>query len=267
MNKKNITVIIPLHIYNDKVSELLNKAISSIPSDIENIFIITTKEINENGIYFEKESNRIKIIANETENYDFCSMVNYGVKNVDTDWFSILEYDDYYQNDWFNDANKYLYSEKDAMVYLPLVDLYDFNRFYNNIPRAYCGYANEAPWAQSFSNDLGYIDNESLQVYSNYHLTGAIFHTDTFKKIGMLKPKIKMTFWYEFLLRLTNKKYKVYVIPRVGYLHFIEREGSLSMNYTKEITEKEEIDYWLEAAKSESYYSEERDIKPFEKKQ
>ena len=260
---ENITVILPLHIFNEKVGELLKKSLGSVPSNIP-ILISSNPTIVNELEEFTKDMGNVKIISNENIPTDFCSLVNNAVGNISTDWFSILEYDDTYEDIWFDNVKLYLYSDKEASVYLPLVDLYDYNRKINNQPRNYCGYANEAPWASSFSNELGYIDNECLQVYFNFNLTGAVFNTEVFKKIGGLKTNIKMSFMYEFMLRLTNLKYKMFVIPKLGYTHYIEREDSLSSNYAKEIS-NEEGEYWVKVAKEECFYREQREVKPFVK--
>ena len=44
---------------------------------------------------------------------------------------------------------------------------------------------------------------------------------------------MKLTFWYEYLLRAVNNGKKIYVIPKVGYRHHILRDDSLSDFYSK----------------------------------
>lgn len=263
---ENLTVIIPLHIFNEEVSELLQRAVNSVNDGVKIILSVKYGLQDIVQELFEKNSNVLVIEANEESFSDFCTLTNLAVENVTTDWFSILEYDDYYTSYWFEDSMKYLYSDKDAKIYLPLVDLYDYNRFKNHEGRSYLGYANEASWASSFSNDLGYIDNECLGTYFNFNLTGGIFHTETFKQVGCLKPNIQMSFWYEFMLRFTSLGHKIYVIPKVGYNHFMNREGSLSVNYANSLT-NEEAEYWLDVAKKECHYTECRNVKPFENNQ
>ena len=90
-------------------------------------------------------------------------------------------------------------------MFLPLEELIDYNK--NN----FIGYGNEAPWASSFSNDIGYIDNDCLQQYFDFYLTGGVFNTEDWINQGGLKPSIKISFWYEFLLRITNNNKKVFV--------------------------------------------------------
>jgi hypothetical protein len=72
-----------------------------------------------------------------------------------------------------------------------------------------------------------------------------------------LKPSIKITFWYEWLLRATNKGKKVFVIPKVGYNHTLGRQGSLVEQYKADI-DKEESQWWFDLAKREYFYKEDR---------
>ena len=117
----------------------------------------------------------------------------------------------------------------------------------------YIGFGNEAPWASSFSNEIGFIDNECLQNYFDFYMTGSIFNTDDWKEVGGLKPMIKITFWYEWLLRMTNKGKKIYVIPKVGYNHKLGRNGSIVDTYRKTVGE-DESNFFFELAKREYFY-------------
>lgn len=252
---KDIDIIIPLHEYNDYVKPLLIRAMGSVPEDIR-IIIVTptydTLDIKEIG---DVHNYTIIISPNPDEEpyaSDFCSLVNKGV-NVGgiKKWFSILEFDDEYTDIWFNNVEKYIEYNPEVSVFLPLEELIDYNK--NN----FIGYGNEAPWASSFSNEIGYIDNDCLQQYFDFYLTGAIFNTEDWKTYGGLKPSIKISFWYEFLLRITNKGKKVFVIPKLGYKHYVDRENSLYDIYRKTIDEKEST-WYFELAKQESLYKEDR---------
>ena len=247
---KDITVIIPVHEHNDFVKSLLNRAIVSVPSEYK-IVVSTSLEVDFS--YLTEEYSNVNILTNSAKN-DFCSLVNYAVNEIDTKWFSILEFDDEYTNIWFNNVEKYIEYNPEVSVFLPLEELIDFNQ------NKFIGYGNEAPWASSFSNEIGYIDNDCLQQYFDFYLTGAIFNTEDWKTYGGLKPSIKISFWYEFLLRITNKGKKVFVIPKLGYKHYVDRENSLYDIYRKTIDEKEST-WYFELAKQEQYYKEDRNKK------
>ena len=71
------------------------------------------------------------------------------------------------------------------------------------------------------------------------------------------KPSIKVAFNYEFLLRLTKKELKVYVVPKEGYIHVIGRKDSLTDEYNKTLS-REEIKKWFDLAKTEYAFTEDR---------
>ncbi len=249
---KDIAVIVPMHEFGKENIELLNKAVSSVPQDVKVILSypkgITKKELK--GI-----DGKITPMG-LTESTTFAELVNAAVEVIEEPWFSILEFDDTYTDIWFDEVNKYIEYKNDISLFMPLEDITDFN---NN---SYIGFGNEAAWASSFSNEIGELDNECLQNYFDFYLTGSIFNTLDWRNVGGLKPSIKVTFWYEWLLRLTNKGKKVYVIPKVGYNHHLGRKGSLIEQY-KETVNQEESQWWFDLAKRESLHKEDRN-KTFE---
>lgn len=257
---KDITVIIPVHEYNDFVKTLLVRAIESVPSDYK--ISITAPTKLENDLFpltKEYDNLTVSVAIDENESSDFCTLVNREVNAISTKWFSILEFDDIYTDIWFNNVEKYIEYNPDVSVFLPLEELieYDNNQF--------IGYGNEAPWASSFSNEIGYIDNDCLQQYFDFYLTGSVFNTEDWKNNGGLKPSIKISFWYEFLLRFTNKGKKVFVIPKLGYKHYVNRENSLYDIYRKTVDENESA-WYFELAKQECFHNQDRN-KTYENKE
>lgn len=248
---KDITVIIPVHEYNDEIKTLLKRAINSVPKDINIIISSVIKvgeEINED---FSNNKNITVINTVDAENTNFCNLTNNAVNNVETKWFSILEFDDEYTDIWFNNVKNYIKFKPEYSVFLPLTDLTNFE------DDKFLGYGNEAPWATSFSNEIGTIDNDCLQEFFDFYLTGGVFNTESWKNNGGLKPSIKLTFWYEFLLRITNNNEKVFVIPKLGYKHYLNRKNSVYDIYKSTMT-SEESEWWFETAKQESLFKEDR---------
>lgn len=253
MNAKDLTVIIPLNKQLDaSENELLEKAVSSVPKKVK-VVISYPKKLDsiDTNVFGENVS-----YIFESEGTTFAELVNAAVNTIETKWFSILEFDDTYTDIWFSNAKKYIEFMPDTSVFMFLEDITDFNN------GKYIGFGNEASWASSFSNELGYIDNECLQNYFDFYLTGSIFNTADWKEVGGLKPHIKLTFWYEWLLRATHNSKKVFVIPKVGYNHSLGRKGSLVEQYKEEIGE-EESQFLFEVAKREYFYKEERDIEKY----
>jgi hypothetical protein len=76
---------------------------------------------------------------------------------------------------------------------------------------------------------------------------------------GGLKSNMKLTFTYEFLLRMTYFSVPVMVIPKLGYKHTNNREGSLFVEYKSSI-DVLESKFWVNKAKKEYFYTQDREI-------
>ncbi len=252
--KKDLTVIIPIHEFTKENIELLNGAIDSVPQEMT-ILLSVPSNIKKNEL--SKVSKRVSVTPNVNSGTSFQELVNNGVNNVKTKWFSILEFDDEYSEIWFEDAEKYINADPSTSVFMPLEDIVDFKN------GTFIGYGNEAPLAASFSNELGYLDFESLSGFYDFYPTGSIFNTDDFKEIGFLKPLIKITFWYEWLLRATRLGKKVYVIPKIGYTHSLNRDGSLTEIYRNSVDE-DESKWWFDLAKKDCHFKEEKEPSYYE---
>lgn len=243
---ENLVVVIPVHEFNDEVGKLLTNAINSVQENIE-VRVSCKKGLESKIKKYLKDWSDIKIITNEKS--DFASLVNNGIKN--SKYFSILEYDDEYTPIWFNNVEKYIETMPDVSVFIPLTDIVDFNT------KKFSGCGNEAPWASAFSNNIGFIDNDCLQNFFDFYMTGSVFNTDDWNEVGGLKPSIKLTFWYEYMLRATNKDQKIFVVPKVGYNHYMGRKDSLTENYRDNMS-KEEQEFWFKLAKKEYFFKEDR---------
>ena len=68
---------------------------------------------------------------------------------------------------------------------------------------------------------------------------------------------MKFAFWYEFLLRALNSGLVVYVIPKVGYKHIINREGSYTDVLNKTM-KPEEADWWVDLSRKEMFFKKDR---------
>jgi hypothetical protein len=113
------------------------------------------------------------------------------------------------------------------------------------------------------NSEMGILSNDLLMTYQNFQSSGMVIRKNTFNENGGFKPSIKLTFVYEFLLRLTYNSAKIMTIPRIGYKHMNMREGSIFWNYKygqPSLTENE-IKFWLESAKKEHFFTSDREIK------
>lgn len=244
----DITIIIPIH--DIELGDNLERCVKECKEIKYNngkigIMVVMPDNPSFNDIK-SKICNDCTIIINEGET-DYCSQINLGVANVKTKYFSILECDDKYYPQWFNMFDEYLVTSKNASIILPLTVVYDMST-------KHYGFINDIAWSISFADELGFIDSDSLKDYGSFNLTGGIFKTSDW--LGY-KPSIKLAFNYEYLLRAANKNQKIYVVPKEGYMHVINRNNSLSDIYGKEVSD-EETNEWFELAKREYLFAEDR---------
>ena len=68
---------------------------------------------------------------------------------------------------------------------------------------------------------------------------------------------MKLSFWYEFLLRAINKDKSIFVIPKVGYFHTVNRNESLASHYAQTMSDRES-EFWVELARKEYLYKTDR---------
>jgi GT2 family glycosyltransferase len=259
-NKTNITVIIPINGLLEVDVPYFTKAIDSIKnmdSKPDEVIITTCDCPDLNKFIDEYDFSGLTVtkIINPDAN-SFTKQINFAASKVKTKYFSILEFDDEYAKNWFTHVLNYEKHYPEIKVWLPIV--VDINPEKN-----FLGLTNEAVWAMNFGDELGILDNQSLNGYPNFQTSGAVIDTDAFITLGGFKTKFKLTFVYELLLRLTYQSVKVMTIPKVGYIHTNLRENSLFWSYknTKdtEITGKE-AEFWVQKARDESFFPHDRDI-------
>lgn len=258
MNEKtNISVILPVYRLDEITKPLFANAVKSVEEQTINpdeLLLVVGKDDKESIDYINSMSFgllNVRIILNEGET-DFASQFNLGVKESKSDWVSLLEQDDEYAKIWFKNAIQYRSSYPNVDIFLPIiVDVNGKNEFIS--------FTNEATWAQSFSDVLGVLDNNALDAYPNFNIDGMVIRKETYESYGGIKKNIKLTFIYEFLLRMTLKDAKVMTIPKFGYKHTNQREGSLFHGYTQTINAAE-AKWWLHKAKQEQYQPKDREI-------
>ena len=189
------------------------------------------------------------------ESPNFASQVNHGVKVSNSKWCSILEFDDEYSNIWFKNASKYMDIYNNVDVFLPIVvDVDD--------KLVFAGFTNEATFAANVSSEIGILTNETLQSFQNFQISGMVFNKEKYQQVGGLKSNIKLTFGYELFLRLTYNSAKIMTIPKIGYKHMNLREGSIFWNYKngEDRISQDEAKFWIDSAKKECLYANEREI-------
>lgn len=251
---KNITILVPVHTIHGDYKLMLENALKST-EDFHNdvkIMIICPPDVSRQ-ITTLSDKLEIEIKVNQGRT-DFCSQVNYGIENCETEWFSILEMDDEYLKIWLKSMHEYMQNNTDIDVFLPIVkDV--------NVDGKFLSFTNESVWAYGFTNKQGFLDNEILMEFQNYQISGALYKTEKIKECGLLKDNIRLTFGYEFLLRLTHHGLKIMTVPRIGYKHVNFREDSLFWSYKNQDSEKmedDEIKFWLETSRKEFFFKNKR---------
>jgi glycosyltransferase involved in cell wall biosynthesis len=260
-NKLSLSIILPIKSSKAKnFDEYFEKAITSIKTqsvEIEELVIVHTAE--ESLITFLNEYDFgnltvTKLLWDKTPSY--CEQVNHGIKNAKGIWVSLFEFDDEYSSIWFKNVKKYIDAYPETQVFLPVVVETDEKGLF-------AGFTNEATFAANFSQEMGILTNETLQDYQNFQTAGSVIKKQVFEDFGGFKSSIKLTFIYELLLRLTYNSVVVMTIPRLGYKHTNMREGSIFWNYKfgEEKMIEDEVKFWVQTAKKEFFFVDDRVIK------
>ena len=258
---KDISVILPVEsskhrnfsdLFRNSIVSVINQSVQ--PKEL--VLVHTNEESLVNYLNdFDFSGLTVNMVENKG-NSDFASQMNLGVENATSEWVSFLEFDDEYSSIWFKNVQDYITAHPDVKAFLSLVvDVDERGTF--------AGFTNEATFAASMNSEIGYLTNEVLLDYQNFQSAGMVIQKETYQTLGGFKPSMRLTFVYEFLLRLTYNSTRIMTIPRIGYKHLNMREGSIFWNYkngSNKVTE-DEVKFWLESAKKEHFFTEDRNIK------
>jgi hypothetical protein len=130
---------------------------------------------------------------------------------------------------------------------------------YINTNEETVSFGNEIALDPSFADEIGIIGLEELQLFMDFNCTGGLFKTEDFISLGGLKKSLKIAAWYEFLMRVCYKSKKIYVLPKIGYLHTVGREDSYMEQMQKTLTQ-EEGKFLIDTARQEYFFKEDRNI-------
>lgn len=258
--KNNISVIIP--IFNaDEAS--LNAAILSVgqqkvkpdtlilvvPEGSKDHKLVKKLIKAEIGLNFE--------IISHKEDTSFQNQLSMGIKHCKSEWFVFLEQDDELSSIWIDNVIKYKAENEDMSIFLPFV--LDVSEPTEKMPMDILGMTNDAVWAAEFSETMGVLDTPTLLKYQNFNFGGMAMRTSVYEEMGGVKTNIKLTFMYEFLLRMTKHDIGVMVIPKLGYKHINMKEGGLFSSLKDKMT-PDEARWWLATAKREYFHLTDREL-------
>lgn len=279
-NKSNVTVVIPVHTHKvENFDAMLQNAIQSIANNtVLPKYVVIVVPVNgvdgdETILHVSQLINvdflkigdfgelDIRVLKNPAGT-DFATQMNYAVKWLSEDstykaveHFSFLEFDDEYSKSWFSNVEKYMEQYPEVSAFLPIIsDTSEEKKF--------LGYTNEIAWAYEFTDKQGIIDADTLKEYANFNPDGMVMRVADFNRIGGYKKSIKLAFNLEFLLRACDQSLQFMVIPKIGYQHANMRTNSLFWDYKNgdnKLT-PEESEFWMETARKEYYYSDDRPV-------
>jgi hypothetical protein len=260
-NKLSLSIILPIKSSKAKdFEDYFNKAIESIKNQqvgIEELVIIHTPEeslVSHLDGYDFGDLTVTKLLWDKDPSY--MDQVNHGIKNAKGKWISLFEFDDEYSSIWFKNVKTYTEAYPEIQMFLPVVVETDDKG-------VFAGFTNEATFAANFTQEVGFLTNETLQNYQNFQTAGSVFKKEIIEDFGGFKSSIKLTFIYEFLLRLTYNSVSIMTIPKLGYKHINMRPESIFWDYkfgNNQISENE-VKFWVSSAKKEYFFVSDRDIK------
>ena len=257
--KKELAIIIPVHKYNDEIKQYLNKALNSIKKQIYLDEIIINivcpsnikseiQELITPDFYF-------NVLINYSDKIDYQSQVNMAIMTCETEYFTVLEFDDELSKTFLKNVNQYIEAYPDIDVFLSLM-------IEKNSKDEGIKFTNETVWSQQFvgeNGEIGILNSDSLKQYTDFKLSGAIIKREKFLEVGGYKSNILLTFMYEFLLRSLNNSLKIMTIPKIIYSHLATREDSLFNQYAKNMPILERK-FWFEIATKEYNFKNDRVI-------
>lgn len=261
MNK--ISIIIPIHEFNKDIKVFFDKLLDSIgrqtkKDKISDINIVYGKNVNieKLNIYTDKYGDLIPVnfIRNDDSD-DYQSQVNLAVEHIKSEYFTVIEFDDELAETYVKNMCEHIDSYNETDIFMPMI--IEVNNEGEGIKLT-----NEVVWSQQFvgeNGEVGYLNPDILSEMTDFKLSGAIIKKDIFKSAGGYKTNIKLTFMYEFLLRVLNNGYKIYTVPKILYKHLNGRKDSLFDMYSKNMSMKERK-FWFEVATKEYNFNTDRVI-------
>jgi glycosyltransferase involved in cell wall biosynthesis len=260
-DKLNVSIVLPIKSSRARdFAEYFGKAIQSIKNQIvgvDELVIVHTQEESLVTFLNSFDFGDLNVSKYTFEgDPSYSGQMNFGIEKAKSTWVSLFEFDDEYSSIWFKNVQKYMEAYPQVQAFLPIVVDTDEKGVFK-------GFTNEATFAANFSQEMGMLTNETLNDYSNFQTAGMVIKKESITDFGGFKPSIKLTFVYEFLLRMTYNSVNIMSIPRLGYKHTNMREGSIFWNYKngESVLTDDEVKFWLQTAKKEYFFVDDRSIK------
>lgn len=248
--------------------------LETLKSMLENPKIIIRR--NEEGKLVEEESqsnSRINYFLQKYEPKTFANLFN-NLFNValenDYEFCSMIEKFDIIGLRWFNTVNDFQLENPEISMFFPIIRN-TVNGVFNNL-------MNEAPWAEGLAEEAGKLDLNLLNRFNCMSPLGAVFRLKAIKEYSEsrenvfypFKESIRLSHYYEFLMRMIYNDLKAMCIPRIGYEYRVKTANSFKDVFCKipdnltVIPEENggiiphEAQFWMELAKKEYFFDEDR---------
>lgn len=218
----------------------------------------------------------------KTTNYKFQGLfneaLNYAITNK-YEYFSVVESEDVVDTNWYQTVMKHIAKKPNMDGFMPLMREISNGNF--------LGFFNEACWVDGYAEVAGTFDLQLLMRFNCVNITGAVFKTESLKKhsteidgqFKVIKEDFKISYAYEFFLRMIYDDLKFFTIPRLGYEHRIDIPSEMVEPFSSKIPRNisvwpeekggvspEEIKFWIDAAKREYFLDRHDRPLKFEKK-
>lgn len=294
---KNSNVLLSIFIDNLQNKEVLEETLFSISkqtypvdllvnhalddSDLETLkLMLDNPKIiirkNEDGKLVEEESKSnskinyfLQNFEPKTFSYLFNNTFNIALNN-DYEFCSIIEKFDIIGLHWFNTINDFQLENPEISMFFPIIR--------NTVNGVFSNLMNEASWAEGLAEEAGKLDLNLLSRFNCMSPLGAVYRIKAIKEYSEnkenvylpFKESIRLSHYYEFLMRMIYNDLKAMCIPRIGYEYRVKTIDNFKDSFCKipdnltMIPEENggvtphEAQYWMELAKKEYFFDEDR---------
>ena len=262
-----------------------DEELNSIKAILDKPSIIVNEKSTPDGPVEQKvieATTALNYVINKTTNHTFQCIfneaLNYAIAN-EYKYFSVIEPEDVIDSNWYKTALNYADKKKETDGFMPITREISNGNF--------LGFFNEACWVDGYAEVAGVFDLQLLMRFNCINTTGAVLKTESIKSFSTeidgqfkaMKEDFKISYAYEFFLRMIYNDLKFFTIPRLGYEHRIDIPSEIVEPFSSKIPRNisvwpeekggmspEEVKFWIDAAKKEYFIGRhDRPIK-FEKK-
>lgn len=253
-----------------------NEQINALKDSLNNPKIILRKQ-NSEGILEEEQietDGKINYFLKQTSSENFSKIFNEAFNialNNEYEFLSIIEQNDVIGLNWYEQASIYAVENENVSIFFPIIR--------NTVNGIFSGLLNEAPWAEGLAEEAGKVDLNLLSRFNCIVPISAIFRINSIKEYSEkkddenyypFKESIKISHYYEFLMRMIYNDVKAMCVPRIGYEFKVKGNDKfkhtcckIPQNIAQMSIENGGISqlegkFWMDLAKKEYFFDEDR---------